>query len=275
MWDPSQLERIVTEPLWSKLADCWWWRRRGAARRADCCRAPGANSSRWPRCQLCRKELRLRRCRPGWSEPCPRPARSWLSKPYDVAAGARAAAEGPAASASSRVAAGIPAKAIEDAIRRSAGAMPNTPALVGGAGVTAIASGLAAGADDLYGGPDPSGVGAVVRVKEIALDAVTGLSGSGRRLPRAPPEPTRPRAARASPAPAPPSGRDARLRDALRRVESSCASPTPARPTSPDRGYVARRNRPLLAGASSNATAFARRSCRLMAATERSRELGA
>ena len=57
--------------------------------------------------------------------------------------------------------------------------MPNTPALVG-AGVTAIAPGSAAGADDLDWAEEIlSGVGAVVRVKESALDAVTGLSGSG------------------------------------------------------------------------------------------------
>ena len=102
-------------------------------------------------------------------------------KPYDVAAGARAAAEAGCKRILS-VAAGITAKAIEDAIGTPlpvVRAMPNTPALVG-AGVTAIAPGSAAGADDLdWADEILSGVGAVVRVKESALDAVTGLSGSG------------------------------------------------------------------------------------------------
>ncbi|MEM9034209.1 MAG: pyrroline-5-carboxylate reductase [Actinomycetota bacterium] len=55
-------------------------------------------------------------------------------------------------------------------------AMPNTPALVG-AGATAIA-GDDAGALDWAEGVLRS-VGTVVRVPEAALDAVTGLSGSG------------------------------------------------------------------------------------------------
>jgi pyrroline-5-carboxylate reductase len=58
-------------------------------------------------------------------------------------------------------------------------AMPNTPALVG-AGVTAIAAGSRAGEDDLAWAEEVLGaVGAVVRVAEPLLDAVTGLSGSG------------------------------------------------------------------------------------------------
>ena len=58
-------------------------------------------------------------------------------------------------------------------------AMPNTPALVG-SGAAAIAAGSAAGPDDLdWAEGILSAVGVVVRVSEPALDAVTGLSGSG------------------------------------------------------------------------------------------------
>lgn len=58
-------------------------------------------------------------------------------------------------------------------------AMPNTPALVG-AGASAIAGGSSAGADDLaWASGILQAVGTVVTVNEPALDAVTGLSGSG------------------------------------------------------------------------------------------------
>ena len=58
-------------------------------------------------------------------------------------------------------------------------AMPNTPALVG-AGVSAIAPGSAAGPDDLAWAREIlEAVGTVVQLPEHALDAVTGLSGSG------------------------------------------------------------------------------------------------
>jgi pyrroline-5-carboxylate reductase len=58
-------------------------------------------------------------------------------------------------------------------------AMPNTPAQVG-AGAAAVAPGSRAGADDLAWAEEVLGaVGTVVRVDEGALDAVTGLSGSG------------------------------------------------------------------------------------------------
>ena len=58
-------------------------------------------------------------------------------------------------------------------------AMPNTPALVG-AGAAAIAAGTAAGPADLDWAEEVLGaLGLVVRVQEKALDAVTGLSGSG------------------------------------------------------------------------------------------------
>ena len=57
--------------------------------------------------------------------------------------------------------------------------MPNTPALVG-AGAAAISPGTHAGEDDLAWAEEILGaVGVVVRVPEKLLDAVTGVSGSG------------------------------------------------------------------------------------------------
>jgi pyrroline-5-carboxylate reductase len=80
------------------------------------------------------------------------------------------------------IAAGVPISALEDALGTGVAvvrAMPNTPALVG-AGAAAIAPGTAAGDDDLAWAESVLGaVGAVVRVPEPLLDAVTGLSGSG------------------------------------------------------------------------------------------------
>jgi pyrroline-5-carboxylate reductase len=83
------------------------------------------------------------------------------------------------------IAAGVTTAAIEAACGRGdpavrvVRAMPNTPALVG-AGASAIAGGTAAGDDDLgWAESILSAVGVVVRVAEPALDAVTGLSGSG------------------------------------------------------------------------------------------------
>ena len=58
-------------------------------------------------------------------------------------------------------------------------AMPNTPALVGSA-ASALSGGARAGADDLeWARVVLSAVGSVVELAETALDAVTGLSGSG------------------------------------------------------------------------------------------------
>jgi pyrroline-5-carboxylate reductase len=81
------------------------------------------------------------------------------------------------------IAAGVTLATLEAAAGGSAArvvrAMPNTPALVG-AGASAIAGGTGTTDDDLAWAEEILGaVGVVVRVTEPALDAVTGLSGSG------------------------------------------------------------------------------------------------
>jgi pyrroline-5-carboxylate reductase len=80
------------------------------------------------------------------------------------------------------IAAGVPAARIEDWLGGSARvvrAMPNMPALIG-AGMTAIAPGRRATAKDLERAEQLLGAaGAVVRVREEELDAVTAVSGSG------------------------------------------------------------------------------------------------
>ena len=80
------------------------------------------------------------------------------------------------------VVAGMPSQRLEAALGGEpvvVRAMPNTPALVG-AGVSAIAGGSFATSHDLRWAEDVlSAVGAVVRLPERLLDAVTGLSGSG------------------------------------------------------------------------------------------------
>jgi pyrroline-5-carboxylate reductase len=80
------------------------------------------------------------------------------------------------------IVAGLPSQRLEAALGREPAvvrAMPNTPALVG-AGVTVISGGSFATADDLAWAEEVlSAVGAVVRLPERLLDAVTGLSGSG------------------------------------------------------------------------------------------------
>jgi len=102
-------------------------------------------------------------------------------KPGDVADAARAVADAGARRLLS-VAAGVTTRAIEDAAGRTLAvvrAMPNTPALVR-AGAAAISRGSSAGEDDMAWAEEVLGaVGVVVRVPEKALDAVTGLSGSG------------------------------------------------------------------------------------------------
>jgi pyrroline-5-carboxylate reductase len=79
------------------------------------------------------------------------------------------------------IAAGIPISTLERLApdRPVVRAMPNTPALVG-VGASAIAAGTHAGPEHLELAERLLGaVGIVVRVAEPALDAVTGLSGSG------------------------------------------------------------------------------------------------
>lgn len=102
-------------------------------------------------------------------------------KPADVPAAAHAAATAGASRVLS-VAAGVPTTAVQSGAGpavRVVRAMPNTAALVG-AGAAAIAPGQGAGDDDLaWAEQILRAVGSVVRVQESALDAVTGLSGSG------------------------------------------------------------------------------------------------
>jgi pyrroline-5-carboxylate reductase len=102
-------------------------------------------------------------------------------KPGDVASAARAVADAGAERILS-VAAGVSTQAIEAAAGRELPvirAMPNTPALVG-AGASAISAGSSASDEDLAWAEGILGaVGEVVRVPETALDAVTGVSGSG------------------------------------------------------------------------------------------------
>jgi pyrroline-5-carboxylate reductase len=103
-------------------------------------------------------------------------------KPGDVAAACRALAGTGARSPVLSIAAGVTLARLEEALPSGTPvvrAMPNTPALVG-AGVAAIAPGGAASEGDLAWAESILGaVGAVVRLDESLLDAVTGLSGSG------------------------------------------------------------------------------------------------
>lgn len=102
-------------------------------------------------------------------------------KPPDIVG---VAAEAAAAGATRvlSIAAGVTITAIEQAVGDGVAvlrAMPNTPALVG-AGVSALAAGRHAAADDLdWAERILSGVGLVVRLAEHDIDAVTGLTGSG------------------------------------------------------------------------------------------------
>jgi pyrroline-5-carboxylate reductase len=102
-------------------------------------------------------------------------------KPGDVEAACTALASAGVGRVLS-IAAGVPTGRLEAALGGATPvvrAMPNTPALVG-AGVSAIAAGRAAEEGDLEWARGILGaVGEVVTVPERLLDAVTGLSGSG------------------------------------------------------------------------------------------------
>ncbi len=106
-------------------------------------------------------------------------------KPNDVAGATTAAVAGGARRVLS-IAAGVSIASLEAAAAQATSdpvavvrAMPNTPALVG-EGAAAIAGGTATGEDDLAWAEGILGsVGRVVRVPEYQLDAVTGLAGSG------------------------------------------------------------------------------------------------
>ena len=101
-------------------------------------------------------------------------------KPADVAQACREVASAGLDRALS-IAAGVSLATLEGALGAVpvVRAMPNTPALVG-AGAAAVAAGTMAGDDDLAWAEEILGaVGAVVRLPEAMLDAVTGLSGSG------------------------------------------------------------------------------------------------
>ena len=102
-------------------------------------------------------------------------------KPGDVGGAARAVADAGVRRVLS-VAAGVTTASIEAAVGPDLAvvrAMPNTPALIG-LGAAAISPGSRADDADLAWAEEILGaVGVVVRVPETALDAVTGLSGSG------------------------------------------------------------------------------------------------
>jgi pyrroline-5-carboxylate reductase len=103
-------------------------------------------------------------------------------KPADVDGACRAVAGSGSTAPVLSIAAGVTVARLEAALAPDTPvvrAMPNTPALVG-AGAAAVAAGSAAGEADLAWAEEVLGaVGTVVRVEEAALDAVTGLSGSG------------------------------------------------------------------------------------------------
>jgi pyrroline-5-carboxylate reductase len=103
-------------------------------------------------------------------------------KPGDVEAACRALAAAGEPAPVLSIAAGVTIARLEAALAPSTPvvrAMPNTPALVG-AGAAAVAAGTTAGEAELAWAEQVLGaVGLVERVDESLLDAVTGLSGSG------------------------------------------------------------------------------------------------
>jgi pyrroline-5-carboxylate reductase len=104
------------------------------------------------------------------------------TKPADVEAACRTLAGSGSQAPVLSIAAGVTIARLEAALAPSTPvvrAMPNTPALVG-AGAAAIAPGQWAQEGDVAWAESILGsVGTVVRVDEGLLDAVTGLSGSG------------------------------------------------------------------------------------------------
>lgn len=117
------------------------------------------------------------------AEPGPAESIVAATKPGDVAAALRlAAGAAPGLRRVLSIAAGVSTAALQAAVPDGVAvirAMPNTPALVG-AGAAAICAGPTATEADLDWADDLlSAVGAVVRVPEASMDAVTGLSGSG------------------------------------------------------------------------------------------------
>jgi pyrroline-5-carboxylate reductase len=102
-------------------------------------------------------------------------------KPHDVAAAASGLA-GQGIELVLSIAAGVAIADLEEwagPTSRVLRAMPNTPALVAAA-ASALAAGRRATADDVAWAESVlSAVGTVVTLDEAALDAVTGLSGSG------------------------------------------------------------------------------------------------
>jgi pyrroline-5-carboxylate reductase len=101
-------------------------------------------------------------------------------KPYDVRSVSQGIARSPVTRALS-IAAGITLEDLDEWLHPVAAirAMPNTPALVGAA-ASAISAGRRATPEDVEWAKSVlSAVGTVVELPEPALDAVTGLSGSG------------------------------------------------------------------------------------------------
>ncbi len=103
-------------------------------------------------------------------------------KPGDVDEACRALAATGSRAPVLSIAAGVTIARVEAALAPGTPvvrAMPNTPALIG-AGAAAVAAGHAAGDAEVGWAEQILGaVGTVVRVDESLLDAVTGLSGSG------------------------------------------------------------------------------------------------
>jgi pyrroline-5-carboxylate reductase len=103
-------------------------------------------------------------------------------KPQQLAAALGSMSAGPAGPLFVSIVAGATSRRLGQLLgtqARVVRSMPNTPALIG-AGITAVASDTGCSEADLRLAESVlSAVGRVVRVPESAMDAVTGLSGSG------------------------------------------------------------------------------------------------